>query len=273
MTIIEVKDGSYVREFRDGQFTVGVPGATGATGPQGPVGATGPQGPTGVTGPPGPAGATGPQGATGATGPQGAAGIGVPAGGAAGQVLAKSSASDYDAEWATPTGSSNSPIIKGTTLGEAVNTAVETDILTISFAADEFQDGGGVVCLLDTEMKQNAGFSGVQGKVRFYWGATQLGTGYMSPGMTNNANTVYRRSTGFYAYREGSDLFLATSYGMSVWLMYYQSETYTGSSGVRSSGLSFDAATELRVTVQLTAASPEVWLRAKHAICTYYPTP
>jgi len=63
-------------------------------------GDTGPQGPTGadstVPGPQGPAGATGP---TGAQGPQGATGAGVPAGGATGQILNKTSATDFATAW------------------------------------------------------------------------------------------------------------------------------------------------------------------------------
>lgn len=89
----------------------GAKGDTGAQGPKGDTGATGAQGPkgdTGATGATGPKGDTGPQGetgATGATGPQGPAGadgVGVPAGGTAGQVLTKSSGTDYDTEWTTP---------------------------------------------------------------------------------------------------------------------------------------------------------------------------
>lgn len=49
-------------------------------------------------GPKGDTGDTGPQG------PQGPAGPGVPAGGSAGQVLAKSSSSDYATEWVNPSG-------------------------------------------------------------------------------------------------------------------------------------------------------------------------
>jgi hypothetical protein len=64
------------------------------------LGPTGPTGPTGLTGEIGPTGAdstvTGPTGPTGATGD---AGPGVPVGGATGQVLAKSSSTDYDAGW------------------------------------------------------------------------------------------------------------------------------------------------------------------------------
>lgn len=65
----------------------GVPGTPGATGPAGPTGSTGPTGATGATG------LTGPTGATGATG------AGVPIGGAAGQLLTKTSATDYDTAW------------------------------------------------------------------------------------------------------------------------------------------------------------------------------
>jgi hypothetical protein len=56
-----------------------------------PTGDTGPQGETGE------AGATGETGATGPTGP------GVAAGGSEGQVLTKSSSTDYDTEWQTVT--------------------------------------------------------------------------------------------------------------------------------------------------------------------------
>lgn len=114
----------------------GATGATGPTGPQGPSGATGPQGIVGATGPAGPTGATGPSGAVGATGPSGAAstvpgptgpqgtagtvgatgatgpvgatgaaGVGVPTGGTTGQVLAKTSNTNYDTQWiAAPSG-------------------------------------------------------------------------------------------------------------------------------------------------------------------------
>jgi hypothetical protein len=64
----------------------------------GPPGPTGPQGPQGVPGTPGAAGSNG---ATGATGP---AGPGVAAGGTTGQVLTKTSATDYATNWQTPSG-------------------------------------------------------------------------------------------------------------------------------------------------------------------------
>jgi len=83
----------------------GPTGATGAQGPQGPTGATGAQGPQGNPGTTGATGAQGPQGdpgATGATGPQGPTGPGVAAGGTTGQVLQKTSGTDYATGWTSP---------------------------------------------------------------------------------------------------------------------------------------------------------------------------
>jgi len=83
----------------------GVDGAIGPTGPQGVPGPTGPQGTPGATGATGATGAQGPQGnpgAPGATGATGPAGPGVPTGGSTGQVLAKTSATDYATAWQTP---------------------------------------------------------------------------------------------------------------------------------------------------------------------------
>lgn len=86
----------------------GETGATGATGPAGPQGETGPAGPAGPQGETGPTGPQGPQGETGPAGPQGPAGEtgqtgpagpGVPSGGSTGQVLKKTSSTDYDTEW------------------------------------------------------------------------------------------------------------------------------------------------------------------------------
>ncbi len=59
---------------------------------------------TGGTGATGATGATGPQGPAGAAGPTGPTGQGVPTGGTTGQVLKKSSATDYDTAWAAESG-------------------------------------------------------------------------------------------------------------------------------------------------------------------------
>lgn len=72
------------------------------TGPQGPTGATGSTGATGATGATGPQGPAGPTGPQGPQGPAGADGVGVPVGGTTGQVLAKTSATDYATGWVTP---------------------------------------------------------------------------------------------------------------------------------------------------------------------------
>ncbi len=80
----------------------GAAGSTGATGPSGTPGIVGATGPTGVAGSAGATGATGvsgTNGAIGATGSTGPAGTGVPAAGTTGQLLAKSSNSDYVTEW------------------------------------------------------------------------------------------------------------------------------------------------------------------------------
>ena len=104
---------------------VNLKGQQGETGPQGPQGATGPQGPQGATGPQGPQGATGPQGPQGATG---AAGVGVPTGGTTGQVLAKSSATNYDTEWVDQSG------------GIQSNTASQSAFSTVSNIVTTTQD-------------------------------------------------------------------------------------------------------------------------------------
>lgn len=85
---------NYVLNFTIPRGDTGTTGATGATGPAGAQGAQGPQGATGLTG------ATGPAGPTGATGATGPAGAGVPAAGTTGQVLKKTSATDYATAWA-----------------------------------------------------------------------------------------------------------------------------------------------------------------------------
>lgn len=86
------------------QGTAGVQGATGATGTAGSAGVAGATGPIGATGPQGATGPTGSGGVQGATGATGPAGSGVPTGGSTGQVLSKSSNTDYDTQWVAQTG-------------------------------------------------------------------------------------------------------------------------------------------------------------------------
>lgn len=102
-------------------------GPVGPEGPMGPAGATGAAGPAGATGPAGPQGiqgATGPQGIQGIQGIQGDPGEGVATGGTTGQVLTKTSATDYDTEWADATGSS---LPAGGTTGQVLAKASDAD--------------------------------------------------------------------------------------------------------------------------------------------------
>ena len=82
-TTTHIKFGDGLDVTDEGGGTIRVDGSSG------PAGATGPAGPTGATG------------AAGATGP---AGPGVPVGGSTGQVLTKTSATDYATNWQTPAG-------------------------------------------------------------------------------------------------------------------------------------------------------------------------
>lgn len=87
------------------QGAQGAKGDTGDDGPQGAPGIPGTQGPKGDTGDTGPQGSQGAKGDTGSQGPQGAQGAqgdpgpGVASGGATGQVLSKSSATNYATQW------------------------------------------------------------------------------------------------------------------------------------------------------------------------------
>jgi hypothetical protein len=118
--VVEVTEPAPIAVIEVVEGLAGPPGPTGpagATGSQGPAGSTGPAGPTGSTGPQGPqgnpgatgsqgpagsSGATGPTGPTGSTGAAGPTGPGVAAGGTTGQVLTKTSGTDYATNWQTP---------------------------------------------------------------------------------------------------------------------------------------------------------------------------
>jgi hypothetical protein len=75
---------------KDGESVVGPQGIQGEVGPVGPQGEVGPPGPQGEVGP------VGPQGTNGTNGQ------GVPTGGSSGQVLTKTSGTDFDSVWQTP---------------------------------------------------------------------------------------------------------------------------------------------------------------------------
>lgn len=87
----------------------GDPGATGPDGPAGPQGIQGIQGIQGETGPQGDPGTNGPNGVDGADGQ------GVPIGGTTGQVLTKSSGTDFDTAWTDPDGASDPLVLSVST--------------------------------------------------------------------------------------------------------------------------------------------------------------
>jgi len=115
----------------------GAAGATGATGPAGATGATGAAGAagaTGATGPTGPKGDTGDTGPAGATGATGAAGEGVPVGGTSGQVLAKTSATNYATAWVDASSGSGTVTNVSGTAPISVATGTTTPVVSIAAA-------------------------------------------------------------------------------------------------------------------------------------------
>jgi hypothetical protein len=97
----------------------GIQGEPGPQGDQGIQGIQGDQGIQGIQGEQGIQGIQGEQGIPGETGPQGDPGVGVPVGGAAGDVLVKSTATDYDTAW--------SPTVAVATTARSVSFQVKND--------------------------------------------------------------------------------------------------------------------------------------------------
>jgi hypothetical protein len=108
-------------------------GDPGPTGPQGATGATGAQGTTGATGSQGPQGNPGTTGSTGATGP------GVSTGGTTGQVLTKTSATDFATNWQTPFSQATADArylqLSGGSLAGALTMSTFTEITEIATPA------------------------------------------------------------------------------------------------------------------------------------------
>lgn len=110
-------------------------GDAGAQGPAGPKGDTGEQGPVGPIGETGPQGPAGPKGDVGPQGPQGDPGVGVPTGGSTGQVLAKSSDSDYATQW-VDSGGGGTPTF--TKIAEFSKTYTMTTTSSLSVTMGDF---------------------------------------------------------------------------------------------------------------------------------------
>lgn len=113
---------------------------TGPEGPTGPTGATGATGPKGDTGDAGPTGSVGPAGGTGATGATGPAGPGVPIGGTSGQVLQKTTGTDYDTSWITPAAGVTFPLAQTGAVG--TDPALTTKITGDTYNRQELRADG-----------------------------------------------------------------------------------------------------------------------------------
>lgn len=87
-------------------------------------------------------GVTGPQGPQGAQGAAGATGQGVPTGGATGQILSKSSATNYDTGWINPP-PGGLALVKSQTIGSAVTSISVTNAFSASYDAYEIIVSGG----------------------------------------------------------------------------------------------------------------------------------
>lgn len=121
----------------------GATGPTGATGSTGAVGAVGPIGPTGATGAPGADGTDGVDGTDGADGATGPPGPGVAAGGTTGQILQKTSNTDYDTSWTTPSAGVSWPLAH--TGATAAETQISTKVTGDTGNRLELQAGGNLL--------------------------------------------------------------------------------------------------------------------------------
>lgn len=124
----------------------------------------------------------GADGATGPAGPAGAAGQGVPAGGSTGQVLTKTSGTDYDTTWATPSSGGSVWDVEETTDPTQANLAV----LTVPSNATIFTQADQDSALID----------GTSGAVSMSHGAGSTSAGTLLKGLY--FGKVYPTGAGAY---------------------------------------------------------------------------
>lgn len=100
----------------------------------------------------------GPQGDPGPAGRDGAPGVGVPAGGTAGQVLAKSSSTDYATGWVTPLaiGTTSTTALRGDARAADVGAAAASHTHTASAISDSTTTGRAVLTATDAAAARTA---------------------------------------------------------------------------------------------------------------------
>jgi hypothetical protein len=131
-------------------------------------------------------GPTGPTGSTGATGP------GVPVGGTTGQILAKSSGTDYATQWVAPSGLE---FIKSQTVGTAVGSVPVTDAFSATY--DQYKivlSGGTSSGNLSLNLKLGAATNGHNTQIFFSQWISTSGSPTLNGG-TNAANFTFAGST------------------------------------------------------------------------------
>ena len=92
-------------------------------------------------------GEQGPQGPTGPAGSDGADGQGVPTGGTTGQILKKSSGTDFDTEWADESGGGSSPDYATFYQATGGITGISNTAVTLNLASTQVNSDGAVFSL------------------------------------------------------------------------------------------------------------------------------
>lgn len=150
------EEGKLKIYYNDGNTSQWVDANTGTIGPQGPQGIQGIQGPTGA---------------------DGAAGVGVPTGGTTGQVLSKSSSTDYATQWITPDVAAGVTEIKITSYSSAGSGTFTRDAncLYAQVIVTGGGGGGGGADSDGTSASASGGGGGAGTAIHWYM-AVELGT-------------------------------------------------------------------------------------------------
>lgn len=241
---------SFAFAFSGLQGEQGPQGIQGIQGPQGAQGETGPQGEQGPQGIQGIQGVQGPQGETGAQGATGPAGPGVPTGGTTGQVLQKASGTDYDTEWATPSGGGGSSWEASTLTHAEIMSGLRNGTIKEAFYQ---QCSGNIsgVGLWQTELYKysSGGFTYISNNGAIYPNGVSIHFTAMPFGI--QVDFVYTSASPFYSTLSGLSggylmpvsAYLNNSNFLYIVLKVQGGSSYTviGSAGLYINYLAFDA--------------------------------